>query len=139
MSHEDFSRQEHIKPSSDRSFGLVVATVFLLITFWPLIHAAPVRWWALAVAAVFAVLALVWPVPLAPLNRLWTKLGIFLYKVVSPLVLALLFYGTVTPIALLMRMLGKDPLRQRRDPNAASYWIERIPAGPAPESMKDQF
>ena len=82
---------------------------------------------------------LVWPVPLAPLNRLWTKLGIFLYKVVSPLVLALLFYGTVTPIALLMRMLGKDLLRQRRDPNAASYWIERIPAGPAPESMRDQF
>jgi hypothetical protein len=91
------------------------------------------------VAAVFAALALLWMSALAPLNKLWTKLGILLFKIISPVVLALLFYVTVTPIAMLMRMLGKDPLRLRRDPNAASYWINRMPAGPTPESMKNQF
>jgi predicted membrane metal-binding protein len=139
MTHEDFSRQEEIKPSSDRSFGLVVATFFLIVGFWPLVRAQPIRWWALGVAAVFALLALLWTAALAPLNRLWVKLGALLYKVVSPVVMALLFYVTVTPIALLMRLLGKDPLRLRRDPDAASYWIDRTPPGPSPESMKNQF
>ena len=109
MTHEDFSRKEDIKPSSDRSFGLVIAIVFLLITFWPLIRAEPVRWWALAVAAVFAALALLWTAALAPLNKCWTKLGVLLYRIVSPIVLGLLFYVIVTPVALLMRVLGKDP------------------------------
>jgi Saxitoxin biosynthesis operon protein SxtJ len=139
VTHEDFSRKEDIKPSSDRSFGLVIATVFLLITFWPLIRAEPVRWWALAVAAVFAALALLWTAALAPLNKCWTKLGVLLYRIVSPIVLGLLFYVIVTPVALLMRVLGKDPLRLRREPDAASYWIDRMPREPAPESMKNQF
>jgi hypothetical protein len=139
VTHEDFNRQEEIKPSSDRSFGLIVATFFLIITFWPLIHAEPIRWWALGVASVFAALALLWTAALAPLNRLWTKLGLLLYRIVNPVVMVFLFYVTVTPIALFMRMLGKDPLRLRRDPDAASYWIHRTPPGPAPESMKNQF
>jgi predicted membrane metal-binding protein len=139
MTHEDFSRQEEIKPSSDRSFGLVVATFFLIVGFWPLVRAQPIRWWALGVAAVFGLLALLWTAALAPFNRLWVKLGALLYKVVSPIVMAMLFYVTVTPIALLMRLLGKDPLRLRRDPDAASYWIDRTPPGPSPESMKNQF
>jgi hypothetical protein len=139
VTHEDFSRQEEVKPSSDRGFGLVIAAFFLLMGLWPLVHAEAVRWWALVLAAVFAFLALMWTAALGPLNRLWTKLGVFLYGVVSPLVLGLLFYATVTPIALLMRVVGKDPLRLRRDPDAASYWIERTPPGPPPKSMKNQF
>jgi hypothetical protein len=137
--HEVFNRQEDIKPSSDRSFGLVVATFFLIVSLWPLIHGHSIRWWALGVSAVFLVLALLWTAALAPLNKLWTKLGVLLYGIVNPIVMALLFYGTVTPIAMLMRMLGKDPLRLCRDPDAASYWINRTPPGPAPESMKNQF
>jgi len=139
MTHEDFSRQEEIKPSSDRSFGLVIATFFLIVGFWPLVRAEPMRWWALGVAAVFVVLALSWTAALAPFNKAWIKLGILLYRIVSPVVMAVLFYVTVTPIGVLMRMLGKDPLRLQRDPDAASYWIHRTPPGPAPESMKNQF
>jgi Saxitoxin biosynthesis operon protein SxtJ len=139
VAHEDFSRQEEIKASSDRGLGLVIATFFLIVAFWPIIYAQPIRWWALGVAGVFAVLALLWPAALAPLNKLWTKVGVFLYRIVSPVVMGLLFYLTVTPIASLMRMLGKDPLRLRRDPDAASYWIDRTPPGPAPETMKNQF
>jgi hypothetical protein len=76
VTHEDFGRHEDIEPSSDRSFGLVIATFFLIITFWPLIRAEPVRWWTLAGAAVFAALALVWTAAPAPLNKWWTKLGV---------------------------------------------------------------
>ena len=139
MTHEDFNRQEDIKPSSERSFGLVVAGFFLVVSFWPLVRGGSIRWWALGIAAVFVVLALLWSAPLVPLNKWWTKLGILLYRVVNPIVLGVLFYATVTPIALLMRMLGKDPLRLRRDPDTASYWIDRTPPGPAPESMNKQF
>jgi hypothetical protein len=139
MTHEDFSRQEEVKPSSDRNFGLVMATFFTLVAFWPLVRAESMRWWALGVALVFLLLTLLWRAPLAPLNKMWMKFGALLYVIVSPIVMALLFYLTVTPLALLMRVLGKDPLRLRRDPNAASYWIERTPPGPTPESMKNQF
>jgi Saxitoxin biosynthesis operon protein SxtJ len=139
VTHEDFHRQEDVKPSSNRSFGLVVATFFLVVSVWPLISGGPIRWSALGVAAVFVVLALLRTAVLAPLNKLWTKLGMLLYRIVNPVVMAVLFYVTVTPIALLMRMLGKDPLRLRRDPDAASYWIHRTPPGPTPDSMKNQF
>ena len=74
---------------------------------------------------------------LAPLNRWWTK--VLLYRVVNPIALGLLFYVAVMPVGLLMRVPGKDPLQLRRDPDAASYWIDRTPPGPAPESMKNQF
>jgi predicted membrane metal-binding protein len=140
VTHEDFSsRHEEIKSSSNRGFGLVIATFFAIVALWPLLRAEPVRWWALGVAAAFAVAALLWAAALAPLNALWTRLGLLLYKVVSPVVLGLLFYVTVTPIALMMRVLGKDPLRLRRDQHAASYWLERTPPGPSAESMKNQF
>ena len=139
MTHEDFSRDDDIKSSTDRSFGLVMAGFFLLIGAWPLIRAEYVRWWALAVAALLAALALLRPTALAPLNRQWLKLGLLLSRFISPIVLGLLFYSTVTPIALLMRALGKDPLRKRRDAGAASYWIVRTPPGPAGDSMKNQF
>ena len=139
MTHEDFSRHDDIKASSDGSFGLVMAGFFLFIAVWPLIRAEQIRWWALGVAAAFAVLALLRPAVLAPLNKWWVKLGLLLSRFASPLVLGLLFYLTVTPISLLLRVLGKDPLRLRRDRNVASYWITRTPPGPAPDSMKNQF
>jgi len=67
------------------------------------------------------------------------KLGDILHRIASPIALAILFYGVVTPTGLLMRLFGKDPLRLRFDREAKSYWIAREPPGPAPESLKDQF
>ena len=139
MTHEDFSRKEEIHVSTERSFGLVMAVFFLIVALWPLITDRPIRWWAMAASAGFALLALLWPGVLTPLNKLWARVGILLHHVVSPVVLGLLFYVTVTPIAVLMRLVGKDPLRLRRDSKAASYWIERTPPGPTPDSMKNQF
>ena len=100
---------------------------------------AAVRWWALGIGVVFLTLAFLWTAPLAPLNRLWSKLGLLLFHIVSPVVLGLLFYLTVTPVGFLLRLFGKDPLRLRRDSAAKSYWILREPPGPAPKSMKHQF
>jgi predicted membrane metal-binding protein len=139
--HEDFTRKEAVQGSSDRSFGFVMAAFFGIVALWPLLHGplSSIRWWALAIAAAFLALALLWTAPLRPLNRLWLKLGLLLSKVVSPVVLMVLFYATVTPIGVLMRWTGKDPLRLRRNSAVASYWIPREPPGPAPDSMKQQF
>lgn len=138
--HDDFTREPEVKGSSDRSFGLVMAAFFALVAVLPALHRPthPIRWWAAVVAAAFLVLALARSDALRPLNHLWQKLGLLLSRIVSPIVLALLFYAIVTPVGWLMRAAGKDPLRLRRG-QGASYWIVRQPPGPAPETMKHQF
>ncbi|MCB2099762.1 MAG: hypothetical protein KDE22_02750 [Rhodobacterales bacterium] len=137
--HEDLHRHDDVKVGSERAFGLVFAAVFTIIALVPLIKGADPRWWSLAVAAVFGVLAFVAPKVLRPLNLVWFKFGLLLHKIVSPLIMGLLFFVTVTPMALLLRLLGKDPLHRSFDPKADSYWIRRDPPGPAPETMKNQF
>ena len=124
---------------SDRSFGLVFAGVFVLVALLPAIHGAPVRWWALIVAAAFAAVAFFVPRILHPLNRAWFALGLLLHHVVNPVVMALMFYGAILPMALLLRALGKDLLRLKREPDSETYWIEREPPAPAPGSMSKQF
>jgi uncharacterized membrane protein YhaH (DUF805 family) len=139
MAHEDLTREQYVEGSSDRSFGLVIAAVFLLVALNPLRHGHTPRWWALAVSGVFALAALVKPILLARVNWLWMKLGILLGKIVSPIALGILFYGVLTPLAIVIRLTGKDPLRLRLDPRADSYWIVRKPPGPPPDSMTNQF
>jgi hypothetical protein len=80
-----------------------------------------------------------WPAPLRPLNRLWFRIGLLLHRIVTPVVMGLVFFCSVVPIGLLMRALGKDLLRLRREADAQSYWIEREPPGPARGTMKKQF
>ncbi len=137
--HEDFSRRHETKRSSDRGFGLVFAAVFTVIGLWPLGGGGALRWWALAVAAALLAVALVAPRLLGPANRLWTRFGLLLHRLVSPVIAGLLFYVAVTPTGLVLRLFGKDPLRLRLDASAKSYWIERRPPGPSPESMPHQF
>jgi hypothetical protein len=137
--HESFSRDESVVAPSDRSFGIVMAAAFAVLTVlngWYEGRAWP---WTGALAVVFGVVALLYPGLLNPLNRLWLKFGLLLHKVVNPIVMGLLFFGTVLPTGLVMRAMGKDLLRLKRIPEAKSYWINRQPPGPAPETMKDQF
>lgn len=124
---------------SDRSFGLVFAGFFAIVALLPLLHGGPVRLWALAVAAVFMAAAFFAPRLLHPLNRVWFALGMLLHHVVNPVVMAVMFYGAILPMALLLRALGKDLLRLKREPQAASYWIPREPPAPEPGSMSKQF
>jgi hypothetical protein len=79
------------------------------------------------------------PAALAPLNRVWTRFGLLLHRIVSPVVLGVMFFVVVTPMGLIMRALGKDPLRLRFDRDARSYWIDRRPPGPAPDTLNNQF
>ncbi len=136
--HEDY-RQDAVRSSSNRSFGVVFAAVFAIVALWPLTHAGVARVWAVAIAVAFLAVALARPSLLAPLNRAWTAFGLLLHKITNPLIMGLVFYGAVTPTALIMRALGKDPLRRRFDRDATSYWIEREPPGPEPDSMNRQF
>ena len=137
--HEDIRREHEVVGSSDRAFGLTFAGFFAIL--------AGLSWWRegerwplwLGAAAAFALVGLVLPRLLAPLNKAWTKLGMLLFLVVNPAVMFLLFATTIVPIGLIRRALGKDSLRLRFDPDAPSYWISRDPPGPAPSSMKKQF
>ena len=139
MAHEDLKREHVVEGSSDRSLGFVFAAVFAVIACWPLFFGGALHWWAVAVAAVFALLAMLKPALLAGLNRQWLKLGILLGKVVSPIALGVLFYGVITPIGFALRLAGKDPLRLKFDRGADTYWIRREPPGPPPDSMTNQF
>jgi hypothetical protein len=106
---------------------------------WPLHAAKPIRLWAVVLSGGLLTVSLVSPVLLRPFNRLWTKIGLLLNKLVSPVVTALLFYLVFTPTALLLRLSGQDPLRLRLDKKARTYWIPREPPGPAPETMSNPF
>ena len=137
--HETFTRDETVKGSSDRAFGFVFTVLFAVIGLWPLINSGDVRLWSLIVAAVILATALIRPTLLAPFNRAWMKFGLLLHKITNPVIMGLIFFLTVTPTALIMRAMGKDPLRRKFDPSATSYWIDRDPPGPEPETMKQQF
>lgn len=140
MAHEDYhSREEEIEGSSNRSFGLVFAGFFLLLGLFPLWKGGQVRTWALGLSGLFLVLALALPGVLAPLNKLWTKLGLLLAKITNPIITAILFFLVFTPFAIGIRLLGKDLLRLKRSKEIKSYWLERTPPGPAPDSMANQF
>lgn len=128
-----------IKGSSDRAFGLVFSAVFAIIAFYPLLNGGALRRWPLAIAGIFLLLALVIPSVLTRTNRLWMEFGELLHRIINPLALGIVFYVTVLPTGLILRMLGKDPLRLRIDHEAESYWIRRDPPGPAAESLNNQF
>lgn len=137
--HEDFSRQGEVKSGSDRAFGLVFAGVFALVGLWPLLGGGGARAWALAAAAVFLVVALARPRLLAPLNRLWFRFGLLLHTIVNPVIMGLVYFTTVVPIGLIMRLGGKDPLGLKPDRTSKSYWVHRDPPGPEPDTMRNQF
>jgi len=137
--HEPTTSNEPVNGSSDRGFGIVFAVVFAIIGLWPLIDGGPVRIWSMSVAGAFLIVALIRPVLLASLNRLWMKFALLLNKVTNPIIMGLVFFTTVTPVALIMKAMGKDPLQRKFDRSARSYWIDRRPAGPAPDTMTNQF
>ena len=126
---------DDIKIGSNRSFGIVFFVVFLIIATYPLINDDELRLWSLTISIVFLFLGLVNSKILNPLNKLWFKFGIFLGKIISPLVMSIIFFLVVTPIGLLMRLFNKDLLNLKFN-NNSSYWIEKT----EPKSkMKNQF
>jgi len=130
---------EQGKPGSDRNFGLTMAAVAAILGSLPILRGAAPHWVLLIVAAVFAVVSLAVPRLLFPLNYVWFRFGVFLHHIMSPIVIGAVFFLCVTPIGMIMRMLGKDVLSLRRRPDLPSYWIVRDPPGPEPGTMTNQF
>src|SRR5580704_4564003 len=134
--HEVFTRDEKIIAGSDRSFGIVMAAAFAVVTALNGWHAGRLWPWTAGLSALLLVAALARAQVLNPLNRLWLRFGLLLHRVVNPVVMALVFYGAVWPTGLVMRWMGRDLLRLKLEPDAASYWIVRQPPGPSPETMR---
>lgn len=137
--HEDFGRHEEIKGSSDRTFGLAFAVFFAALSGLAIWKNNPHWIWWAGLAVLTLTVALAWPRLLKPANKLWTRLGLVLFRIISPITLAVIFYGVMTPMSLLFRWRKKDILNLKYDQNAASYWLIRNPPGPDPETMKNQF
>ncbi|MDB2655590.1 SxtJ family membrane protein [Candidatus Pelagibacter bacterium] len=126
---------DDIKISSNRSFGIVFFIVFLLIALYPLIYSGEIRVWSAIISLILLALGVLNSKILTPLNKLWFKFGIFLSKIISPLIMGIIFFLVVTPIGLIMRIFGKDVLNLKYNKNQ-SYWIEK--KGPK-SKMKNQF
>ncbi len=137
--HEVFYREGKVVAGSDRSFGVVMAVALAAVTLLNAWHSGRLWPWTGGLAALFLAAGLLRPSILNPLNLIWLRFGLLLHRAINPIVMALLFYGTVLPTGLVMRMMGRDLLRLKRQPDADSYWIARQPPGPSPETMKDQF
>ncbi len=126
---------DKINIGSNRSFGLVFFIFFLIISIYPLINDESLRYWTLILSFVFLFLGLINSKILTPLNKLWFKFGIFLGKIISPLIMAIIFFLIVTPTGLLMRLFRKDILNLKYS-NNKSYWIEKNDQN---SKMKNQF
>jgi saxitoxin biosynthesis operon SxtJ-like protein len=137
--HEDLRREDQTTGPSDRKFGLTLGIVFALLAVLKLVERSNwgMIWSVLAVALIGC--ALLRPSLLAVPNMIWLKFGLLLHRIVNPIIMALLFFGTILPIGLLMRVLGKDPLRLRLDKAADSYWLPRSDERPQSEAMRQQF
>jgi hypothetical protein len=130
---------DDVEMASERSFALVFAGFFTIVGGWPLIHGHALRLWPLVIAAAFLVLGLWWPSILRPVNIVWFKLSLLLAKIMTPIVMGLLYVTTIIPTGLILRMRGKDLLGLAPQPSRNSHWIIRKPPGPEAGSMKRQF
>ncbi|MDA9710300.1 SxtJ family membrane protein [Candidatus Pelagibacter sp.] len=126
---------DDIRIGSNRNFGIVFFIVFLLISLYPLTNNKSIILWSLIVSLIFLVLGVLNSNLLSPLNKIWFKFGILLGRIISPIILGIIFFFVVTPIGLIMRLLGKDILNLKYN-NFESYWIEKN--GPK-SKMKNQF
>tara|TARA_B100000700_G_scaffold280045_1_gene329564 strand:+ start:584 stop:970 length:387 start_codon:yes stop_codon:yes gene_type:complete len=126
---------EKIKMSSNKSFGIVFFVVFLLIATYPILKNEDIRLWSLVISIIFLVLGLLNSKILKPLNKIWFKFGLFLGKIISPIIMGFIFFFVVTPIGILMRFFRKDLLHLKFNKNE-TYWIEK---NGYKSKMKDQF
>ena len=134
---DDFTPRVPERPPSDRNFGLTMAAALCVVWALPRLHHRPWRWWALGLSCVFAVVTLVRPELLRPVNRLWMRLGGLLQRVVQPVIVALLFAVVFAPVGIVLRWLKRDPLALRMQPDLETYWIPRRPEKGG--SMENQF
>jgi hypothetical protein len=137
--HENLISYEKLPQISNRKFGLTLAVVLLVLATVPLLHGGSVRPWAVWIASGFVLSVMFAPSILAPLNTFWMKLGLWMHKIVSPVILGVLFFAMFTPMGLVMRLFGHDPLRLRLNRRLKSHWVVKDSKESVPETMKYQF
>tara|TARA_B110001450_G_scaffold175779_1_gene164130 strand:- start:185 stop:577 length:393 start_codon:yes stop_codon:yes gene_type:complete len=129
------NKNNYIKISSNKSFGLVFFIFFIIVSIYPLKTGGELRYWSLILSFIFLVLGLLNSSVLSPLNKAWFRFGLLLGSIVSPIVMGIIFFGVITPISLIMKFLRKDLLNLKNN-NNNTYWIEKN--GPK-STMKNQF
>ena len=128
-----------IQIPSNQKFGWFLVVVFTC-------SGAFFKWklgssWAMYLfmaAIIFAALTVTIPKLLAPLNIFWFQLGMILGRLVNPIVLGGMFFLMITPVAVFMKLMGRDELHLKKR-KVGTYWCNREPIGPAPESFNNQF
>jgi len=138
----EHNEHQEVEGSSDRGFGLSVGGILALIgayRIWPNEALDTIGIVLLIIATPLIFFGCVYPSILAPLNRAWMKLGLIMFKVVNPVIMFAVYVLTIVPIGLMLKIASKDPMRMKFDKTTKTYWIERDPVGPAPETMKNQF
>ena len=136
---QDYAQTEAPELPSNRKFGLFFALIFLLVAAYFFWKGPEYVGALLTIAAVlFSVCAFLLPAVLSPLNQLWFALGILLGKIVNPIVLGLIFFVLLTPVSIVTRLSGRDVLLIRKR-KTQSYWVDRTPPGPEPDSFRNQF
>ena len=128
-------KNSKIKIGSNKSFGIVFFTVFLIIAIWPLLNGYEIRYWSLIISIVFLILGILNSKILTPLNKIWFKIGILLGNVISPIVMSIIFFLVVTPTSFIMKILGNDLLNLKKN-TKNSYWIKKQNQN---SRMKNQF
>ena len=123
-----------VKQKNNFTFGILFFIFFLIIGLYPLISIGTIRIWSITLSLVFLVITIIKPNLLNFLNKLWIKFGILLGKIISPIVMGLVFFFVVTPTGIFVKILKKDVMGLKRE--ASSYWITREDKV---QSMKKQF
>ena len=124
----------NIKRKENVTFGILFFIFFLIIGLYPLKSSGVIRVWSVLLSLIFLIITIVRPNLFTFLNKLWIKFGILLGKIISPLVMGLVFFIVVTPVGMLVRILKKDIVGLKR--GASSYWINREDKV---QSMRKQF
>ena len=137
--NRDLGLSEDIKIGSNKSFGYVFTIIFLIIGIWPLFYGKFINYIFLLLSSFLLIVSIFFPKYLSPFNKVWFKFGLLLNKIVSPIVLGFLYFFTFLPMGLLMRLMGKDPLKLKKQSDKISYWVYRDPPGPSSKSLKNQF
>lgn len=128
-----------INRSSDKSFGWFFSVLSAAIGAWPMLSGKSPNYWFLGVGVLLGALACLRPSVLGPLNAAWFKFGLFLHSIFNPLILGLIYWISVVPVGLCLKLFGKDVLKCRFEPSVDSYWIDRDPPGPGKDSLPRQF
>lgn len=121
-----------------QGFGLLLGGVFLVIGLWPRVFGGEsVRPWALGVGGVLAICGAVVPQALRHIYLAWMKVGHILGVINTSIILTVIYYALITPMAISMRLMGKDAMHRVPDPAATTYRVVRSPRHRY--HMRDQF